>query len=220
VTDSDLAAAGERALAEIEALFHRDVRNDDHGHGWEVISEILKACGWTWPEVYPYHGTVQYCALTTGYSWAKAGLDPKWLAVFFASTQRLDAWASYRPWNEHRNSPPPEGLPMAPKPPAGTLRLIAKLDAHSTAASLPFTPRPGDIVTIGDGTPPEGDHALLMASYDAERGSMVCYSGNGRGIGPDGKVRTGIVRSEVRIGGPGYCVRRVVRPGDCDLIRP
>lgn len=201
--------AGIRAVEEAERLFALDVTNGDHGHSRDVIDSILETCHWTWPEVYPYHpGSVQYCALTTGHCWAKAGLDPKWLAVFFASTQRLDEWARYHDWNEHKN----------PRPAEGPYRLVAQLNAHSTAADLPFEPQPGDIITIGDGSPPSGDHALVAASYDAARGVFVCYSGNGRGVGPDGKVRTGIVRSEVRIGGVGFCVRRVIRPALGDLL--
>lgn len=206
----DLAQAGALAVAEARRLFALDVTNSDHGHSQTVISGILKTCGWTWPEVYPYRGNVAYCTMTAGACWTAAGLDPKWLAAFFASTERLDAWAHYRPWNEHAN----------PAPATGGRRLVVELDEHSTPRDLPFVPQPGDIVTIGDGSIREGNHGLVAESYDASRGVFSCISGNGVGIGPDGRRRFGIVRSEVRIGGAGYCVRRVIRPALGDLVRP
>jgi hypothetical protein len=206
--DDLLAAAGRDALAEAQRLFELDVTNSDTRHSRDVISSILHTCGWTWPEVYPYHGTVQYCVLTAGHCWAKAGLRSSMLTTFFASTMRVDAWARYQKWNEHDN----------PRPPVGPYRLVASLDAHSTRLDLPFTPRAGDIITIGDGDPASGDHCLLVESYDPSNGAFACISGNGAGLGPDGKRRVGIVRSTVRIGGAGYCVRRVIRPSVQDLV--
>lgn len=38
------------------------------------------------------------------------------------------------------------------------------------------------------------------------------------GLGPDGKRRQGIVRGERRLGGSGYCARRLIRPAPSDLL--
>lgn len=214
----DVVDAGRVALSWAQHLFSLDIYDPPRGdktsaaeRSRTVISEILAACNWTWPEVYPYDhdGQVEWCCLFAGACWRQAGLDPKWLAVFFASTMRLDAWAKYQPWNEHVNHPPATTTPI---------RLVAELDAHSTM--MPFEPQEGDILTIGDGTPAAGDHCLIVESYDRLRGVFSCISGNGVGVGPDGKRRQGIVRSQHRVGGPGYCVRRLFRPSPLDLVSP
>lgn len=213
----DIIDAGRRALAEAQRLFALDVYDPPRGlhnepaeRSRRVISDILKACGWTWPEVYPYDhdGQVEWCCLFAGACWRQAGLDPKWLAVFFASTMRLDAWAAYERWNEHQN----------PKPAAGPFRLLAELDAHSI--TVPFVPQEGDILLIGDGSPAAGDHCTIVESYDPARRTFQTISGNGVGLGPDGKRRQGVVRSEVRLGGPGFCARRLIRPSPLDLPAP
>lgn len=208
---------GQKALAKMLELFKEDVTNPANGDmslnarcSRAVINGILDACGWTWPEVYPYHHTVQYCCLTAGAAWKSVGLNPCWLTTFFASTMRLDAWANYEPWNEHQN-PHPSGIPT------DEWRKVANYDAHST--SIVFDPLPGDIVLIGDGDPAAGDHCTVLESYDQATRTFHHISGNGRGFGPDGKIRTGIVRGSSRLGGPGYCVRRVIRPSIHDIIQ-
>lgn len=210
---TDVAAAGQRAVAEARRLFALDVYDpslaDATPHGLAskaVISSIIKACGWDWELPYRGNGQVEWCVMFVGKSWREAGLDPKWLAAFFASTIRLSAWAHYRPWNQHDNH----------KPSSGELRLVAMLNQDST--SIPFTPQAGDILTIGDGTPPEGDHCTLVESYDPVTRMFSTIEGNGVGLGPDGKRREGIVRGQRKLGGAGYCARMLVRPGPSDLV--
>lgn len=207
---------GEKALGAAHDLFFRDCtnpRNDDSSgyavHSREIINDILTTCGWNWPEVYPYHGSVQYCCLFAGKCWREAGMDPHWLTAFFASTIRLDAWAGYHDWNEHKN----------PKPtfPTEYWRKVAFLDANSKG--LPFNPLPGDILLIGDGDPAAGDHCTIVESYDPLSLTFKHISGNGRGIGPDGRLRTGIVRGTTRVGGHGFCARRLIRPSIHDIIQ-
>jgi hypothetical protein len=208
---------GQKALEHMLMFFHEDVTNpanwdhsDKANHSREVINTILLACRWTWPEVYPYHQTVEYCCLTAGAAWEQVGLNPCWLATFFASTMRLDAWANYEPWNEHQN-PKPAGIPTE------EWRKVANYNAHST--KLVFDPLPGDIVLIGDGDPAAGDHCTVLESFDPSTMTFHHVSGNGRGYGPDGKIRTGIVRGSSKLGGPGYCVRRVIRPSIHDILQ-
>ncbi len=156
--DDALAAAGKRAVVEATRLWGLDIfdpaRSDTSPRAnvsRDAISGMLKACGWTWEVPYKGDGQVEWCGIFVGACWRAAGLDPKWLATYFASTYRLDIWARYRSFNTaHPN----------PRPDAGPYRLICNLDQRS--GSLPFTPRPGDILMIGDGSPEFGDHITLV----------------------------------------------------------
>ncbi len=170
------------------------------------ISRMLVDCGWTWEAPYKGDGHVEWCGIFAGACWRAAGLDPKWLATYFASTYRLDLWSSYRSFDSAHPNPRP----------AGDRRIHLELIPESTG--LPFDPRPGDILMIGDGLPPMGDHITLVESYDAGRRVFHTISGNGVGIGPDGKRRQGVVRADVHLGGGGYCARRLIRPGFGDLL--
>lgn len=98
----DITAAGQKALDEALRFFNLDVYDpaaNDHSDAAErsrkVIDEILTTAGWLW-EV-PFKGVhqVEWCGLFAGACWHAAGLDPKWLATYFASTYRLDLWGQY-----------------------------------------------------------------------------------------------------------------------------
>lgn len=207
-----LEAAGRAAVTAAARLWSLDAYNaqpnDTSNHGVasrKVIDEILKACGWPW-EV-PYNGRFKYCGLFVGRAWLEAGLDPKWIATYFASTIRLDMWARYRSFDEkHPND----------KPAPGPRRLLAELNPASLR--IPFAPRAGDILMIGDGDPAAGDHVTLVEAYDAESRTFRTIEGNGGGLGPDGKRRMGIVRAVRSLGGGGYCARRLIRPAPSDLL--
>ncbi len=170
------------------------------------IDAMLKAAGWTWEIPYLGDGQVEWCGIFAATCWRAAGLDPKWLAKYWASTYRLDLWAHYRSFDDaHPN----------PKPPSDH-RLCAELNAYST--SLPFTPQPGDVLMIGDGSPAMGDHICLVDSYDHDTRTFQTIEGNGTGVGPNGKRLQGVVRAERKLGGHGYCARRLIRPGFGDLL--
>lgn len=208
-----LTLAGQRAVTEAERLFLLDVYDPsraDHTprgeHSRMVISNILTASGWTWLVPYAGNGAVEWCGLFAGACWRAAGLDPKWLATYWASTLRLTMWARYRSWNAKHPNPEPTD--------ARDRRLLAELDARST--SLPFDPRPGDVLVVGDGSPVDGDHITIVTGYDS--GTFETISGNGGGLGPDGRRREGIVRRDFRLGGAGYCARRLIRPAFGDLM--
>jgi len=228
-TDVELAEAGRNVVVEGLRLWHLDVIDPMPGdlapplgtpaaqsrharalHSRKVIDSILVAAGWDWKV--PYAGNrrgPEWCGFFAAACWRAAGIDPKWLAPFFASTLRLHAWAHYRNWNDKPNPPPAAGLQR---------RLVAKLGPDSTVKSLPFVPREGDIVIVGDGNPADGDHITIATGVDLERGIIRTVEGNGTGNGPDGNHREGIVVAERRIGGPGYCVRWVYRPAPSDLV--
>lgn len=209
-----LKSAGERAIQEATRLWSLDVfdpARSDHSHAADrsrqAIDSILTAAGWIWQVPYKGDGQLEWCGLFAAACWRAAGIDPKWLATYWASTYRLDVWARYRDFNpEHSNKRPTEG----------PYRLMAELDQFSH--SLPFEPQAGDILMIGDGNPAMGDHITLVVNYDPDRKAFATIEGNGVGLGPDGKRRQGIVRAVRNLGGGGYCARRLIRPAPGDLL--
>lgn len=206
-----LEDAGRTAIEQAAKLWTSDIidpaRNDYSPlgtHSRAAINGIVNAGGWTWIN-YRGDGDLEWCGLFAGACWRAAGLDPKWLATYWASTYRLDVWARYRDFDaKHPN----------PRSAAGPWRLVAELGTEST--SLPWEPRAGDILMIGDGQPAMGDHICLVESYAA--GVFQTYEGNGVGLGPDGKRRQGVVRGARHLGGGGYCARRLIRPAVGDLL--
>lgn len=207
-----LEIAGRRAVMEAARLWRLDVydpkardKSDHAERSRKVIDEILMAAGWEWQVPYKGDGQVEWCGLFAAACWRAGGIDPRWLSTYWASTYRLDVWARYRDFKTtHPN----------PRPATGPWRLVAELTPEST--SLPFEPRAGDVLMIGDGTPAAGDHICLVERY--ADGVFATYEGNGVGLGPDGKRRQGIVRGERRLGGSGYCARRLIRPAPSDLL--
>jgi hypothetical protein len=213
-----LKHAGELALAEITRLWSMDIIDPPIGSkhpratdSLVVINEIIAANGWVFSLPhgrYLGNGPPQWCGMTAGYCWAKAGLAPKMLQVFWASTDRLISWASYQPFNGHRNVP----RPAAPE----ERRLLMGLHP---GAPLSFQPRAGDVVIVGDGSRTAGNHVTLCKAYDAEARVFSTISGNGSGVGPKGDPREGIsARSFAIDGDHGYRVMWVVRPGVGDLL--
>lgn len=209
----DIAEAGHAAVTEAIRLWQADVydpprsdKSEAANRSRKVIDEILMAAGWEWQVPYRGDGQVQWCGLFAAACWRAAGLDPKWLATYWASTYRLDTWANYKDFNPEKPNK---------KPAQGPYRLVANLDAIST--TVPFEPQAGDILMIGDGTPRMGDHICLVVSYDPTRKVFATIEGNGVGLGPDGKRRQGIVRGLRHLGGQGYCARRLIRPAPSDI---
>ncbi len=213
--DERLRLAGERALAEAVRYFELDIydpsawdKSPRADRSRKLIDQFLRASGWTWKVPYRGNepGAVQWCGLFVGACWRAAGIDTKWLATFFASTLRLAAWARYRPWNEIPN----------PRPASSDgLRRISELGGGKSPT---FAPRAGDILIVGDGKPGEGDHITLVERYDPETRTFSTINGNGGGKGPDGKRREGVVRTDYKIGGPGYRALWLYRLGIDDLL--
>lgn len=213
-TEADLAEAGKHAIRDATERWKSDVfdpQASDHSakanDSRSKIEDILRASEWAWKIPYTGDGHVEWCGLFAAACWRAAGLDPKWLATYFASTYRLDLWARYQTFNAaHENK----------RPLNGPWRLIANLDASSNV--LPFEPQAGDILMIGDGNPAAGDHICLVEKWDESRKVFATIEGNGVGIGPDGKRRQGVVRGVRHLGGQGYCARRLIRPAPSDLL--
>lgn len=218
--DVELARAGQRAVAEARRLWELDVYDpkmrdkSEHANASRaVIDEILHATGWG--GYAPYTGDddpemPQWCGLFAERCWLAAGIDPAAVRRFWPSTYRMRQWAHYKPF---------DGTPN-PKPTEGPYRLAVKLGPKSTPADLPFAPRAGDILVVGDGKPEDGDHIAIVDDYDEDLGIFMTYEGNGVGRGPKGNRREGIVRAERKLGeGGGYFAMWLYRPAPHDLLR-
>jgi hypothetical protein len=147
--------------------------------------------------------------MTGGDVWATSGLDPSWLMDYFASTDRLVAWASYKRFRPHsKANPPPTD--------ARDRRVLVKLERGKPAA---IEIRRGDIVIVGDGERPTGDHVTVAMGVHDDGRTIDTISGNGGGVGPDGREREGISRRYYRLDATsGYRPMFLVRPAFGDLL--
>lgn len=211
-----LTLAGQRAAAEMERLWRLDVIDPPLGskdprapHSLDEITRIIKRNGWAWSLPtgrYEHNGSPQWCGMTAGDAWATAGLDPVWLATWFASTDRLVAWGRYERWNDKRNL----------RPTNGDLRVCVPLVPGKAPT---VEPRPGDIVIVGNGKRSAGQHVTVCMAYDAAARRFDTISGNGGGVGPNGDRREGISRASFAIDpGGGYRAMWLGRPAFGDLV--
>lgn len=206
-----LARAGELAIEEAERLWLLDVydppksdKSPQADHSRAVISEIVASAGWSWATPYAGNHATEWCGMFAARCWRTAGLDPRWLATFWASTLRMAKWFRYAKWNE---------TSAGTKPKTGGRMFMRGTDAEFPNGTQP---RAGDIVVVGDGIPGQGDHITLLVGREGNVWRTI--SGNGGGIGPDGKRREGIVKASYRATGTGYRVLWVYRPGLDDLL--
>ncbi len=205
-----LVDAGARAVAQAERLWDLDVIDPPKGSNdvraadsLRIINEIIHVNGWGDNVTYAGNGPPQWCGMFAGYCWRAAGLDPSWLPTYWASTYRLGLWARYQ-----RFSPS-----SRPNPGPGA-RLIGAL---RPGKSIPFEPRAGDIVIVGDGQPADGDHVTLCVRYTDRH--FETLSGNGGGVGPRGNTREGISRRTYPIdASKGYRAMWLIRPAADDLL--
>jgi hypothetical protein len=223
IDDDVLETCGKLAVAELVKLWQLDIydpRHNDHSaaavRNRAIILDIIReGGGWDWIDEYRGDGAKdnpQWCGFTAAMGWRS------WIAVevrrtWWASCYRLDAWASYRDLKVGNRTY------ANPKPKSGPLRLCAKLDATSTR--LPFEPRPGDILVVGNGDPSYGDHICVVRGWDPARRMFLTVEGNGQGVGPDGKRQHGLVFAERPLGkmeGHAYIAMRLIRPAVTDLL--
>lgn len=213
----DSTSAGELAAAAAERLWKLDIIDPPFGSkhprasaSLAVINEIIATNGWGDNTTYRGNGPPQWCGMFAGKCWVEAGLDPSWLAAYFASTYRLGLWARYKRFSPTSKANPP---PVTEAP----TRLIGKLDPGKAP---PFLPQKGDIVIVGDGEPDEGDHVTIAVGYGATMRTFDTISGNGGGVGPNGDRREGISRREYSIDArSGYRAMWLIRPAAGDLLR-
>lgn len=209
---SALELAGQRAVTEATRLWNLDVYDpatSDHtprgNASREIISDVIARAGWSWALPYHGNGPPQWCGLFAAACWRTAGLDPKWLATYWASTYRLQLWATYQKFDQkHPN----------PRTPDSDGRLLVNLGARHDS----FTPLAGDVLIVGDGDPHVGDHITLVVAYDSTTGKFDTISGNGGGVGPTGTKREGISRRTYSSAGTGYRAMWLIRPAFGDLL--
>jgi hypothetical protein len=206
-----------RTLLDLWSLDVIDPRHTDRSENADrcraiILDIIQNGGGWRWVTEYTgdgSQGNEQWCGFTQAKAWAP-WVSEATRRTWWASTYRLDAWASYRDLEISGK------VYKNPKPASGPLRLYARLDEHST--SLPFTPQVGDILIVGDGKPAYGDHICGVLGYDPKRRVFSTVEGNGVGVGPKGNRRQGIVKAERPLGGSkGYIARRLIRVGPQDI---
>lgn len=217
--DDAVTRAGKRAVLEAERLFATDITDFAEGSTnpnvprWKAaIQAIINASGWTWVK---YVGNTrdpkeacQWCGMFAAACWRAAGIDPKWLATFWASTARLDNWAKGEHWNGEPAGGPRPYIALTPKSKPADVRFPGGL-----------LPRAGDILVVGDTAPKDGDHITLVVSYDDDTGTFHTINGNGGGLGPDGKRREGVVKTDYTLGVGPYYPLRVYRVLESDLKR-
>lgn len=214
MTDA-LLLAGERAAAAALKLWTLDIYDPPHGDTrprtpecLAVINEIITACGWGGNVDYRGNGPPAWCIMFAGKCWRDAGIDPSWLSSYWASTYRLQLWASYQRFS---STSKPNPLPAD----RDDRRRLMSL---SPSRALSWLPRLGDVVIVGDGKPAEGDHGTICMGYDDSRRVFDTISGNGGGLGPHGDQREGISRREYAIDHGGYRAMFVIRPAFGDLM--
>jgi hypothetical protein len=205
-----LELAGKDAFQMAATYWAADVfdpaTGDRSGDAMRCKGEIGKmirerGLGWTWePEVYAGDGTFEWCGAFAAACWRD--VKPELRKLYFASTYRLDRYASYQPAFGEEN--------------VGKGRLYGKLDEHTTR--LPFVPRAGDILTIGPAGSGYGKHICLVEYFDDEKLMFHTIEGNGTGLGPKGERQQGVVRAQRPLGGKGWHARRLIRPSIADLV--
>ena len=199
---ADLGINAIDAATELWQDAYYDPRKDDDGINARrsklIITQFIQVgLGWTWEPRYQGDGSFEWCGAFAAYCWLNLKRDLR--KTYFASTYRLDRYARYQSVNGEKNR--------------GSGRLLAELNEHST--TLPWTPRAGDILTIGPVGSGFGKHICLVESY--ANGVFHTIEGNGTGLAPNGKHWQGVVRGERRLGGDGWHARRMIRPSSEDI---
>jgi hypothetical protein len=204
-----LEHAGELIAREYERRWKLDIIDPPRGSkdprapaSLAMINSIIGACGWGNKKQadviagrarntsYKGNGSPQWCLMTYGdVARVACGLDPIWLPHYFASTTRGLAWARYRRWSD---AAPPNPAPADPR----DRRLLIKLE-HGQAPSI--EPQRGDLLIVGDGKDPDGDHAVGVVGWSRDWLRFDGIAGNSGGVGPDGVEREGISRRYYRM---------------------
>lgn len=232
---TQLENAGKIALAEVKRLWLRDIqdlpdpKSPRFAECQSAIDQLIRTSlgiGWAWLPPYQ-RDRFEFCGTGPAYGWRAAGMPLKpHRYYFFASTDRLECWSHYHPWEETPN----------PRPAAGVApRMVIELDENSTAKDCVFpdktVPRAGDIVIMGPCESGEGKHIGTVELYFASTGEFTtieCNGGPGTDANParspSGRKMHGIIRATRRIGlrksdpRTTYHIRRVIRPSLADLV--
>jgi hypothetical protein len=219
--DSDkLEVAGRRAIERALAYWRTDIydppRADytvDGRRSKQVIDTMIRgrnALDWTWETEYRGDGDFQWCGAFAAACWPDVKQSLR--QTYFASTPRLDRYASYRSFQGEPNT--------------GSGRVYLELDEHSQVADVVDIVRPGDILMIGPSRTDDnhatwracGQHICLVESFGGGAGVFHTIEGNGNGTGPNGERQQGVVKGVRNLGGHGWHARRLIRPSVEDLV--
>lgn len=180
---------------------------------------------WSWmQDAFDADGEYEWCGAFGAYCWAKAGLDLDLRRMYWSSTDRLNAYAQYKPlFGTTREKALMARFPKPADP--AERRLCLVLDERSNHENLAgVTPREGDILLVGNVGSRMGTHVTVVERYDQAEGGFYTVEGNARGQWPDGKARPGVqgVTRNFRPlgldrGQTGYHARRLIRPSPHDL---
>lgn len=155
--------------------------------------------GWNWEQKYLGDGDFAWCGAFVAACYSKAGLALDIRKKHFASTYRLDRYATYRGL---------EGQTMYDEKVRGYSK------CETVDAIKEFAPRPGDIGLVGEKG--YGTHIVLIAEIldlNADNMSFRTTEGNGFGEGPDKKKREGVIHKSR----PWTSFRRIIRPALIDF---
>lgn len=221
-----LVDAGEDAVKRAIAAWESDIADygqDDQHPDAVRCNSFISTCirgtrtgheglDWKWERPYAGDGDFEWCGAFAAWCWAEVKAPLR--KLYFASTLRLDRYASYRSYNGEENK--------------GKGRVYVKLDEHSTAKDVADIWRPGDILIIGPARPKNaaaaaswhdyGNHICIVESFDEAAGFFHTIEGNGNGKGPHGEKQQGVVKGIRNLGGPGWHARRLIRPSIEDLV--
>lgn len=236
----DLLAAGQLVVATALAAWERRIVDAPRGKiaepSRQFIADIIGTpvgLDWSWltgEDAYHGDGDYEWCgAFGAGFAWGAAGLDLDIRRMYGSSTQRLNAWAQYKPFfgSAHER----ELIERFPKPvdPAERRRFLV-LDEHTAPDVVTeWAPRAGDILLCGGvpgsyrGALAMGNHVTIVEGWDPVAGVFTTVEGNATGRGPDGTTYQGVIRQTRPVGlKPGsdrrrYHARRLIRPGVNDI---
>ncbi len=221
-----LELAGIAAVAEGVRLFDYDIWDPPtkfkhvEAERWRnAIDQMIRTeqgLDWDWLPRYTGDGEFEWCGAFVSSCYASSvRLDVR--RTYFASCFRLHAMASYARANEAVENK---------RPKSGVLRQIVKLTERSGEVFFEdgSAPRAGDICLVGGINTGPGKHVTLVEHFDEKDAVFHTIEGNGRGLGPDGKPRQGVVRARRPLGlHPGsapttYHARWLIRLAPSDLV--
>lgn len=217
-----LEVAGRKAIERALAYWRQDIYDPTRGdytvdgrRSKQIIDSMIRgksALDWSWETEYRGDGDFQWCGAFAAACWPEVKQSLR--QTYFASTLRLDRYASYRSFQGEPNT--------------GSGRIYLALDEHSSVndpANLKDLVRPGDILMIGPSRTDKnhetwrdcGQHICLVESFDAVAEVFHTLEGNGNGEGPHGERQQGVVKGVRSLGGHDWHARRLIRPSVDDL---
>lgn len=228
--DDKLRIAGEIIMLECKRAWLTDIRDlpeptdPDYERCRKFIDDLIRTAAgvnWYWEE--PYPDPYEWCGTFAAKGAAAVRVRADIRQKFFPSTNRLDRFFRYRPFDNDPRFPN-----KRPTNAIGPLRKIVDLDENSKPTDAFFgagdPPRAGDICLMGPvkGKYTMGQHIGVIESFDVATGILITLEGNGTGLDPHGVRQHGVVRAQRTVGLQGanpqtYHARRIGRLGLHDI---